>query len=377
MKYLYVINSSEFFCSHFFHVANSILEKGHEVHIACGDSVRAEDIEKAGMKFHLLKLDRKSRKIIYEFISILSIRKIILSLQPQIIHFFTIKPVLYGCLSCRLLYSTYSPRIIIASVTGLGSLYLSNSFFEKFAWFLVKIIYKFSFNNPDVKVVFENENDLDLFTNEHIVNKKQSNLINGAGVDTSLFIPSQVKNDKFTVVLVARLLKDKGISEYIEAGRLLKEREIDVILQLVGDIDEHNISSMSRGQIIEADSHGYIQYLGHRNDIYNIYKQAHVGCLPSYREGLPKSLIEATSCGLAIITTDVPGCRQIIHTDEYGSNGILVPAQNEIALADAIEFLYHNQSIAKDMGERSRTIALEKFDMSKVKQKFHELYYIH
>jgi len=183
-------------------------------------------------------------------------------------------------------------------------------------------------------------------------------------------VPKNAQNQSLKVVLVARLLKDKGVQEYISAGKILHERGCNVILQLVGSVDKFNISSMYESDIRYADNQGYIEYLGQRSDISDIYKQADIACLPSYREGLSKSLIEAASSGLAIITTDVPGCRQMVSND----NGILVPAKDAHALADAIEYMIKHPDEMKLMGEKSRAMAVNKFDSKIIINEFFNIY---
>ncbi|MEI8602899.1 glycosyltransferase [Shewanella sp. PP-Sp27a-2] len=238
--------------------------------------------------------------------SLYSIYQVISNVQPDILHLFTIKPIIYGGLVNKLLRRGRVP-LSVASITGLGSAYLSANLSGKFLWQLIKQAYKFVLSIPTMKIVFENSDDKQMFIDARIINERQAFLVNGAGVNISYFHPfvEKTSNLDLTVVLVARLLKDKGIREYIEAGKIIKEHGVEITLKLVGSIDNDNSSTMQEDDIVEAHNLGYIQYLGHRSDIANIYRQSQIACLPSYREGLPKSLIEAMACGLPIITTDV------------------------------------------------------------------------
>ena len=339
--------------------------------VACGDSDSQHLIENEGLIFKCVKIDRKSKSITKEMYSLLNIYKLIKDFSPDIIHNFTIKPVIYTNLIFKLFFSKSNIKVV-SSITGLGSSYLATSLLGKLTWVLIKSLYKFSLNHKESLVIFENPDDRDVFLQFDIVNGNMCKIVEGAGIDTKEFFPKlRIDNSKFVVTLVSRLLGDKGIREYIEAGKIISSLEFnDVQLNLVGDVDLNNISSLSLDEVNNADVNGYIKYLGRRSDICHIYQESNVACLPSYREGLPKSLIEAAACGLPIITTDVPGCRQMV----VHQNGILIPARDPKALADAILFMRSNQKSIEIMGEKSRLMALNHFDYSVILQRFEHIY---
>ncbi|EHQ15716.1 glycosyl transferase group 1 [Shewanella baltica OS183] len=370
MKVLYLVNCSNFFCSHFLPLAISTKNKGHNVIIAAGNNHQQERIENLGFSFVEFDLSRSSKSILTEISTFYSIFKLIKRVEPDLLHMLTIKPILYGCIANKLRFSSSVPKLI-SSVTGLGSSSLSTNTLDKFLWFLIKYAYKFSFSSDKVSVIFENSDDMEQFVKSKLVQRKRSFLVNGAGVDTKEFSPSLEKADLFSVILVARLLKDKGIREYIEAGKMIKDLNLPIRLLLVGSVDNNNPSSMYNNDIQVAHESGYIEYLGFRVDIADLYKLSHVACLPSYREGLPKSLIEAASCGLPIVTTDVPGCRQLVDNHE---NGFLVPPRDSNALADCLINLYHNKGLLDDMGKASRRLAEKKFGYDQVLASFFEIY---
>ncbi|EGR5587403.1 glycosyltransferase family 1 protein [Vibrio cholerae] len=370
MKFLFIVNCSSFFKSHFLNLAVSVKERGCMVYIASGNDKQRKYFESLGFTFELLPISRSGKNFFQELKTIYAIRSLILRYKPDHVHMFTIKPVLYGGIVNRLL-SKNRPVKSIFSVTGLGSASMSQSMKGRLLWKSLNLVYKFIFNVDNSSVIFENADDQDLFIQSGIVSVHKSSIVNGAGVDMVEFSPSCTKSTPVSVILVARLLKDKGVREYIDAGRILKEREVPVELLLVGSIDPENPSSMTDNDIQIASKNGYVKVLGFRSDIAECYRNADIACLPSYREGLPKSLIEATACGLPIITTDVPGCRQMVHG---GENGILVPAKNSMLLARAIENMVNNSKMREKMGIRSREIAEERYSYETIISSFLSVY---
>ncbi len=370
MKILYVINSSKFFVSHFSHIASAASKGGHVIYVAAGDDEEKSFIESQGFNFHLIDLERSSSNVFTELKSVFSIIKLIRMVKPRVIHSLTIKPVIYSGFIGKC-FSFNSQTRYIFSVTGLGSLSLASSPFKRILWGLVKYLYKYIFSNKNSIVVFENVDDRVFFVSSNLVSFNRSRVINGAGVDVLKFAPSNNIVLRPKIVCVCRLLKDKGVREYIEAGKILREKGVEVELLLVGSIDEQNPSSLSENEVLMADKDNNIRYLGFRNDIDMIYAESSVACLPSYREGLPKSLIEAASCGLPIITTNVPGCRQMVFN---GRNGILVDVKCARALADAIETIICNDEMMASMGSESRIIALEYFSNEEIEKKFMTFY---
>lgn len=370
MRILYLVNCSDFFCSHFLPLAISAKSKGYDVFIAAGNNNQQEKIESLGLSFVGYRLSRSGKSIITELKSFFAILKLIGEIKPDLLHMLTIKPILYGCIAYKFRFKDDVFKLV-ASITGLGSSSLSTHPLDKCLWFFIQCAYKISFSSSKVNVVFENVDDMKQFSNLKLVPENRCFLVNGAGVDTDKFSPSLVKDDVMSVILVARLLKDKGIREYIEAGKIIKERNIPVRLLLAGSVDHNNPSSMSTDEIQTANDNGYIEYLGFRTDVADLYKHSHVACLPSYREGLPKSLIEAASCGLPIVTTDVPGCRQLIDNHK---NGFLIPPRDSNALADCLIHLHQNKELLDDMGKASRILAERKFGYDQVLASFFEIY---
>ncbi|PSW92906.1 glycosyltransferase family 4 protein [Photobacterium iliopiscarium] len=369
MKILFLVNCSGFFYSHFLKLALSVKEKGAEVCIAAGNNNKKHELESLGFKVVLLPLSRCGKNIIKEIKALYSINKEIMNFKPDIIHAFTIKPVLYGSFISKV--NPFIKGDVISSITGLGSLSLPKNSRDKFIWGLVKKFYKISLSAPRSKIIFENGDDMKFFIDNSISNECNSFVVNGAGVDLDVFNISYEKYNIITIILVSRLLKDKGISEYIEAGKILKDEGVNVRLLLVGDIDKNNPSTMNEKDIKEAHDKGYINWIGFQNDISQYNKLSHIACLPSYREGRPKSLIEAAACGLPIITTDVPGCRQMV---DDGLNGIIVPVRNAVKLADAIKTLSSSPEMMETMGNYSRSISEKIYGHNSIRDQFYNIY---
>lgn len=336
--------------------------------IIAGDGDMEMELIKLGFEFHAVNLSRKGVNLLAEIKFILKLNRLIKLIKPDIIHSFTIKPIIYtGVVN---LFSNMK-CLNVASITGLGSASLSKRLKHKGLWFFLTKLYKLVFLKKNTVVIFENTDDLKLFSDLKIVNANSAHLVNGAGIDTTEFIPSLDKVEPYKVTMVSRLLKDKGVLEFIEAGRILREKGTNVVMQLVGSTDFGNISSITKEELDSAVKRGDVEYLGQRDDIKFIYQKSHVACLPSYREGLPKSLIEAAACGLPIITTDVPGCRQMVFNSK---NGWLVPAKNAMKLAEAIELILNSPGKLDEMGKQSRIAAVMLFDYEVVISSFHEIY---
>ncbi len=207
-------------------------------------------------------------------------------------------------------------------------------------------------------LILQNPDDVDLMVNEAKVDPENIRLIRGAGVNVQRFNSSPELEQVPVVVLPARMLWDKGIGEFVEAAKLLKAAGIAARFALVGGIDECNPTSISRDQLNTWTAAGFIEWSGMREDMPDVLRQANIVCLPSYREGLPKSLLEAAACGRAIVATDVPGCREIVRD---GENGILVPARDPNALSVALKKLILNPELRRQMGINGRNMVLNEF----------------
>ena len=237
---------------------------------------------------------------------------------------------------------------------------------------IVKLAFKSALFSKNVRTILQNPDDLHLFIRECIVSKNQIYLVKGSGVDTEIFYPETKKPEIPIVVLVARMLWSKGPEEFFQAAKILKEKKISVQMILIGEPDILNPSSIPVETLKNWTSSSIVEWWGRRDDISDILKQSTIAVLPSsYGEGVPKSLIEAASVGLPIVTYDMPGCREICRD---GENGIFVPPKDPKALADAIERLVSDKTLRDKYGKRGREIVIEEFSEEVVVKQTMDLY---
>lgn len=355
-----VMNTDAFFLSHRLHLANGARCSGFEVHIAAPKGEATEKIRNLDFSFHNLRMGRKSMNPITELVSIFNLLKILVHLKPDVVHLFTIKPVLYGLLATRIVGT---PKIVV-TITGLGYLFLQNGFKAKLKQKIVVWLYKKLLNQGNVTTIFQNTDDRNLFLKNNWVNEINSTVIKGTGVDTQKFVPTSKmgtkKNNDIVVTFPARFLKDKGLIETIEACRLIKHKyKKKFQLWLCGSIDPGNPSSVNNEFIEKLKNEDFVVVKGFINEMAHVYAQTTIVCLPSYREGIPLALIEACACGLPIVTTDVPGCREVVAHEQ---NGYLVPAQNINNLAECLVKLMGSEILRKKFGQTSLRKAHEEFD---------------
>lgn len=357
---LFVVNNPAFFMSHRVPVALAAQKAGYDVHVATMDGPAVADIQALGMTHHPIPMTRSGKHPLQELGTLLALIRLFRRLRPAVVHLVTIKPVLYGGIAARL---TRVPGMV-AAISGLGFVFLSNSLKMRLVRAVVARLYRIALGHPNSRVIFQNANDRDLLKSLGAVREDQVVIIRGAGVDLEAYRATpEPPAPPVVVTMVARLLRDKGVQEFVEAARLLRERGVAVTMQLVGGLDAGNPTSATQADVDAWQQDGCVQALGERADVAALYAAAHIAVLPSYREGLPKSLIEAAACGRAVVTTDVPGCRDAI---EPGETGLLVPVRDAPALADAIARLAQDAALRQSMGAAGRALAEREFDINQV-----------
>jgi glycosyltransferase involved in cell wall biosynthesis len=359
MKILFLINNPAFFLSHRLPLAVGAREAGFEVHVAAPAGEGAEVIRRHGFEFHALPLDRSRGRLWSELRSIAAIHALYKRVRPDIVHHVTIKPVIYGSLAARW---SGVPGVVNA-LSGLGHVFISRGPWAAARRFLVCLLYRFALRLPRHTVIFQNPDDIALFLRSGLVRGEDVVLIRGSGVDTSLYMPLPEKSGPPVVMFPSRLLWEKGLAEFVAAAERLGKRGLRARFALVGRPDPGNPASASEEWLKAAADRGTVELWGHRKDMHAVLNEAHVVCLPSYREGLPKVLIEAAACGRAIVTTDVPGCREVVAD---GGNGLLVPERDDRALADAIETLVLDADLRQALGSRGRERAIGEFSERRV-----------
>jgi len=252
---------------------------------------------------------------------------------------------------------------LITAVSGLGTLFVNKDLKSKLIRLLLYPIYKLAFNHLNQKIIVQNKDDLKVLVNWGVLNLSKVKLLKGSGVKLENFINLDEPSGTPVVCFAARLLRDKGVYEYVSAVRLLKERGIKAEFLLAGDLDINNPTGLKLKDLNKIRDEGYVKIIGYQKDIATLYAKSHIICLPSYREGFPKSLIEAAAAGRAVVTTDVPGCRDAIIPNK---TGLLVPIKDSQKLADALQWLIENSKERIAMGKAGRNFAEKEFKIEKI-----------
>ncbi len=361
-KMIFLLNDAKFLLSHRLEFTSAMRDAGYEMHIICSCKEQSIIDFFAAEKFyfHPIPITRSGLNPFKELFAFISIYRLFRKIKPDIVYMVSIKAVIYGGLIARITRI----KSVMVTISGLGYVFISKSIKAKLFQKLSLFFYKIVFNHKNIKVVFQNRDDIAYFLSIPVVEKSKALLIKGVGVNLTEFYPSlKEPEEPLRVTMVARLLRDKGVYEFIEAAKIIKEKNYNIIMQLVGEIDPQNPASLTEAEIGSLTAEKVVVWHGHSNEIADIYRKSHIACLPSYREGLPKSLMEALACGLPVVTTDVPGCREIICN---GTNGIIVPAQDGAALAEAIIKLAKDPILRQSMRIASRAIAENEYNVHKI-----------
>lgn len=356
-------------------IMQELLLRGHKVYAICPKGDKNQALRDIGCEVINYEIDRKSLNPFREKKSIENIYEAIKDLDIDILHTFTAKPNIYGTLAAK----KAKIPVILNLVEGLGSFYVKNSLKNIIVRSIMERLYKKAFALSD-GCVFVNSSDPKYMLQKGIISKEKVKIIKSVGVDTARFSMSSYSekrlleireslhvDDKIVVLMVARAIWDKGIKEYYDAAKILKEQYKDVAFILVGATDEGNHSCASEEFLRSSE----VKWLGHRDDIVDITAISDIYVLPSYREGLPATLMEASSMQKPIVTTDTFGCRDVVD-DEV--NGFLVPIKDADTLAHKIKILIEDKALRETMGKKSLEKAQKEFDVKKVLTQYMECY---
>lgn len=359
-RLLLVVNEIPFLVSHRLPIALAALHAGYEVHVAVprasGD---AAALEALGLRVHDIPLDRRGMNPAAEVRLLARLVALARALTPDVMHLVTVKPVLYGALAARI---AGVPRVV-AAISGLGYLHLARSWRARAARSIIAALYRRAFAQRGLRAVFQNADDLASFVDAGLLPRERAVLLRGgSGVDLFRFAPRAEPQGEPVVMLPSRMLWDKGVGEFVEAARLLRARGVGARMVLVGDTDA-NRAAVPRAALDAWARAEVVEWWGRRADMPATLGEAHVVVLPSYREGCPKVLLEAAACARAIVTTDVPGCRDVVAP---GEEGLLVPVRDATALADAIERLLGDAALRARMGARARARAERELGVERV-----------
>ena len=349
-KILFLVTEDWYFVSHRLPLAIAACKAGYNVTVATRIGRYANTIRDAGIRLIPFKLSRRFGNPIQEFLSLVRLYS---KERPDIVHHVAMKPVLYGSLAARL--ARVSAQV--NAVAGLGWLFISESRAARFGRPLIRWLLPRLLNVPGCRIIVQNTDDATLLK-ETGIPESRLRLIRGVGVDTEEFAMQREPVEPVCILMAARILWIKGVGEFVEAARQIKQSDTNARFILVGDPDPNNPTSVPVSTMRAWKNEGVVECWGHYEDMTKVFKLSNVVCLPSYREGLPKVLLEAAASGRSIITTDVPGCREVVRE---GENGFLVPAKDSKALADALRLLIDNAELRAKMGQRSREIALKEF----------------
>lgn len=338
-----------------------LVDQGHEV-IACAPSADdgiTETLRAMGVTYRDVPFDRagmRPDKDLHVFRVLVSLFR---EVKPDVVLSYTIKPVIYGMLAAGV--AGVPGRF--AMITGLGYTFIGSTMKARLVGLATRQLYRLSLRRAK-RVFFQNPDDRALFERYGLTrDADQATIINGSGVDLEAFKPLPLPKEGPSFLLIARLLTDKGIREYIQAARLVREKHPEAAFHLVGWLDEGNPAGISKAELEDWVEEGIVHYHGHLQDVRPAIEAASVYVLPSYREGTPRTVLEAMAMGRPIVTTDAPGCRETV---EHGENGFLVPVRDAGSLADAMARFVEEPDLIRTMGQRSREIAEQKYDVYEV-----------
>lgn len=368
-RVLFICNVGWFFISHRLALAKSITAAGYAVHVASDiDSPEeVEAIEAAGISFHRIRVSRGGLNPLKDLKSLAAMLSVIRALRPEIVHNVSIKPVLYGTIAARVA----GISAIVNAISGLGWVFMESDERRPLR-VLVEMMYRIAFADQRVRAIFQNEDDRTHFVRTGLVQLQRTVLIRGSGVDLHRFaLTAEIASEVTKITLPGRMLKDKGVVEFVRAAQMLRDEGHDVVCQLAGGLDTDNPAALTRDDLHSMVSTGAVTWLGHVSDVFQLMVSSHIVCLPSYREGLPKSLLEACAVGRAIVTTNVPGCRDVVSN---GVNGLLVPRGQVMELFEALKFLVENPAVRHNMGQQGRRIAEREFGLESVVDRTLALY---
>lgn len=350
-----------------------LVNRGHKVYAICPSGTYSEAFAEHGIEHCAYQIERESLNPLKERRFVENIYRTISPLGLDLLHTFTAKPNIYGTFAAK----RANVPVIVNLVEGLGSFYVEETIKNKIVRFIIEKLYQKAFTLSN-RVVFVNSDDPQYMVEKGIIEPAKVKIIKSVGIDTHVFAPDNLPKEdvdklkkelalegKMIVLMVARAIWHKGVREFYEAADSFDNARVQFIL--VGDIDRGNLSSVPE----EFLKNGRVMWLGHRDDIAALTAMADIYVLPSYREGVPRTLLEAASMGKPIVTTDTVGCKEVV---EEGRNGFLVPVRNVEALVERIRLLIEDAGLRETMGQESRRKAVEEFDIERVVEQYLALY---
>jgi glycosyltransferase involved in cell wall biosynthesis len=367
-KVLFVVTHDAFFYSHRLPIAKALLSAGCQVAVATRVGAFGDKIKAEGLELYDLGFSRRGINPLSESLTIWEMVQLYRRYQPDVVHHVAMKPVIYGTIAARLA----GVSAVVNALTGLGYVFSSRELLARILRMPLSWALRVLLDSPRHMVIVQNQDDYQFVLNRAGVAKDHVALIRGSGVDLTRYDMMPESFGAPNVVLISRMLWSKGVGDFVAAARLVREQKPSVRCVLVGGSDEGNPQSISEDQLKAWNEEGVVEWSGPREDIPRVLAESHVAVLPSaYGEGIPKSLIEAAACGRPIVTTDSPGCREIVENEV---NGLLVPVHDIAALADAILRLCADQELRLRMGRAGRERVKKSFSQDQVVGETLEVY---
>ncbi|GAB3448856.1 glycosyltransferase family 4 protein [Insolitispirillum peregrinum] len=345
---LFVVTEDWYFCSHRLPMARAARAAGFDVAVATRVNRHGATIEAEGFRlFPLRELHRQGKNPLQELKAIAELWALYRRERPDLVHHVAMKPVLYGSLAARLA----GVGNVVNAMAGLGFVFTARSLKARILKPVISAAFRFLLRRAGSVLLVQNKDDRQHFLDAGLVPAQAVTLIPGSGVDISAFTPTPEPPGTPVALFVGRLLWDKGLGELVAAARLVRDSGVPLRVQIAGDRDPANPACIPETVLAGWAEEGVVEFLGRRNDIATLWAGAHIAVLPSYREGMPKSLLEAAACGRPLISTNVPGCRALV---QDGENGLLVPARDARALAQALQRLADDPDLRREMGAVAR-----------------------
>jgi glycosyltransferase involved in cell wall biosynthesis len=364
VKVLLFANSDWYLYNFRLGLARALRDAGHDLLLVTPSGPYGSKLTELGFRWEPAPMVRRSLNPLREIMLVHWLTRLIAREHIALVHGFTIKCAVYGSIAARL--AGIPARI--NAVAGMGYVFTSKDPRALLLRPVIRNLLRIALDGEGARLILQNPDDVDLFARARLVKSERVRLIPGSGVDCSRFTPPADANrgalqSRFRVLLPARLLWDKGIGEYIAAARQVRQAGHAVDFLLAGNPDAGNPAAVPEEAVRGWVAEGVVEWLGHVQDMPGLFRSVDAVVLPSYREGLPKGLVEAAACGLALVTTDVPGCRAVVTHEQ---DGLLVPVRDASALANAIERLHLDRALCARLGEAARKKALSEFDDSLV-----------
>lgn len=366
-RLFFVTNVDWFFISHRLPLAMHAVESGYDVYLLSLNTGHKKELSDQGIQFIDIPFKRSGSNPFHELKCILLLCWYYVKYKPDIIHHITLKAALLGSVAAKLAGNFH----VVNAISGLGYNFTDgrDGWLQK----IIKLFIRFAFKNKKFSFILQNPDDVKMIQKMKLVSDSNIFLIKGSGVDLNVYSYSEASGSSpLTVLFPARILLDKGVMEFIDAAKMLKnEFQGKARFVLAGDCDKENLAVLGEDKLKELLIPDYIEWIGFQKNMLSVYQNSDLVVLPSYREGLPKSLIEACAVGRPIVTTDVPGCRECV---KVGFNGCLVPVKDSASLSASIRELLVDTEKRVEYGRNSRSFAEAEFSIGKVIQQTFRIY---